>query len=239
MNLGDVPDRKTKTIFFAGTDTDVGKTYVASMAARLLYQNGVAVGVYKPVASGCQMQDGGLVAEDAVSLWHAAGKPRTIQDVCPQRFREPLAPPESAAMEGRQVDRDAMVCGLERWLSDDFDVCIVEGAGGLMSPIADGTLNLDFAHQIRPDRVIVVAANRLGTIHQTLATIAAAKLNGLTIDGIVLNQATPDGHRSQETNAEQIASFCDVPVLAELGYDDSDCPGAFAQWLAKNVANDR
>jgi dethiobiotin synthetase len=151
--------------------------------------------------------------------------------VCPQKFLEPLAPPESAAQEGSRVDHDALAKGLDCWIDDDFDVCIVEGAGGLMSPIADAMLNLDFARLIQPDRTIVVAANRLGTIHQTLATLAAAKVGELNIDGIVLNQALPDEHLSQQTNTQNISKYSEVPVLAELGYANMNCPKTLANWL--------
>ena len=121
--------RKPLTLFFAGTDTDVGKTYVASLAAEVFRKQGQTVGVYKPVASGCQRVEGELVADDALSLWNAAGNPRSILDVCPQRFREPLAPPEAARMENKRVDAELLRTGYDCW-SDDFDVVIVAGAGG-------------------------------------------------------------------------------------------------------------
>src|SRR4051794_763685 len=78
--------------FITGTDTGVGKTYVASLIARQLVQDGLKVGVYKPVASGCRREGKHVVADDAVQLWEAAGKPGRLEDVCPQRFLAPLAP---------------------------------------------------------------------------------------------------------------------------------------------------
>ncbi|MDC0317763.1 dethiobiotin synthase, partial [bacterium] len=81
--------RKPPKLFFAGTDTDVGKTYVASLAARVIVADGIKLGVYKPVASGCHTEQGQLIAEDAVSLWKAAGKPLSLEQVCPQRFKAP------------------------------------------------------------------------------------------------------------------------------------------------------
>ena len=228
-----MPNRRTKVIFIAGTDTDVGKTHVAALAVRYFCKIGLRVGVYKPVASGCYLNDGARVSDDASVLWDATGLGQSnrppqshsdvsLDDVCPQMFIAPLAPPEAAAAENTSVDQQAMMDGLDRWTTDDFDVCIVEGAGGLMSPIAGGLLNLDFAKSISPDQVILVAANRLGAIHQTLATIAASQHHNLKISGIVLNQASEDEHASCKTNKKHISNHCDVPVLAEVKFGDSE-----------------
>ena len=62
-------------LFITGTDTGVGKTYVAAGIARGLHASGCRVGVYKPAASGCSRQGDRLVSEDAVRLWEAAGRP--------------------------------------------------------------------------------------------------------------------------------------------------------------------
>ena len=126
---------KLLRLFFAGTDTEVGKTYTAALVASHLRQQGKRVGVYKPVASGCLRRGDQLVAEDAVALWEAAGKPRTLEEVCPQRFEKPVAPPEAAAAEGKQVDAERLRSGAEPWLTD-CDVLLIEGAGGLFSPLA-------------------------------------------------------------------------------------------------------
>lgn len=212
-----VQHRKPTLLFFAGTDTEVGKTYVAALVARLLHESGKRVGVYKPVASGCLEKDGKRVAEDAVQLWQAAGTPRTLHDVCPQRFLAPLAPPEAAALENTKVDTELLVRGADVW-RDGFDVMIVEGAGGLFSPLADGMLNIDLARQLESD-VVLVAANRLGVIHQVLSCCEAASHRGIKIVGIILCDSAGLPEQSQATNAEQIQSFCDVPIIASVTHN--------------------
>ena len=219
-------NRKTKVVFIAGTDTDVGKTYIASLVAKLYHQTGLRVGVYKPVASGCHDEGDERVAEDAVSLWEAAGRPKTLSEVCPQKFLAPLAPPEAARAEQASIDTTAMIDGLKAWTGHDFDVCLVEGAGGLMSPLTDSMLNIDFAKQIAADSVILVAANRLGTIHQTLATVSAAKHGDLNLTGIVLNQVAADLHQSCESNAMHIQRFCDVPILDTVSFGQTEISGS-------------
>ncbi|MGI9472578.1 MAG: dethiobiotin synthase [Rubripirellula sp.] len=207
---------KPRTLFFAGTDTDVGKTFVASLAARVFSAAGKKVGVYKPVASGCRLDNGELVADDALSLWNAAGKPRALHDVCPQRFREPLAPPEAAAAEGKQVDPRQLVDGYRCW-EDNFDVVIVEGAGGLFSPLADGMLNVDLAAKLSAP-VVIVAANRLGVIHQTLAVCEAAANRGLKPIGVVLCDTTGQADASSTSNAAQIERYCPIPVIGSIPF---------------------
>src|SRR5687767_5738803 len=102
-------------LFITGTDTGVGKTYVAAIVARELAAAGKRVGVYKPVASGCRRENGGLISDDAVTLWEAAGRPGELDAVCPQRFEAPLAPHLAARAEGRTVDPQLLRSGLEYW----------------------------------------------------------------------------------------------------------------------------
>ncbi len=213
---------KLRKLFVAGTDTDVGKTYAASLVARYLRQSGRRVGVYKPVASGCIERDGKLIAEDAIALWEAAGKPRTLEEVCPQRFRQPLAPPEAAAAEGKSVDATLLRAGAASW-EQDCDVLIIEGAGGLFSPLADGVLNIDLARQLEAV-IILVTANRLGMIHQVLATCGAAQNSGLLPQGIFLSSPSERGDGSQSGNPKQVARYCDVPILGVIPYGGgTDC----------------
>ena len=93
-------------LFITGTDTGVGKTYVAALIARALAAAGRRVGVYKPAASGCTRDSEELVSDDALALWDAAGRPGDLEHVCPQRFAVPLAP-HLAAAGGRKANRRA------------------------------------------------------------------------------------------------------------------------------------
>jgi len=218
------------TLFFAGTDTEVGKTYCASLAASGLSGDGYRVGVYKPVASDCRRNGDRWVCDDAVSLWEAAGRPGTLGHVCPQCFEAPLAPPEAARAENRTVDPALLRRGADRWTSGPFDVVIVEGAGGLMSPLADGVLNVDLLLQLRPASLIIVAANRLGVIHQVLSCCEAARARGVVAAGIVLSSPRAEADPSVAANADQIARYTDVPILGELAHGATEAP-----WLAESI----
>jgi len=210
-------------LFITGTDTEVGKTYVTAMIARALVAAGRRVGVYKPAASGCREEDGKLVADDAVALWEAAGRPASLDEVCPQVFAAPMAPHLAARAEGKELDADLLRRGIDFWL-ERSDFVLVEGAGGLMSPMSDDEYVADLAYDFGFP-LVVVSANRLGTINQTLQTLitAASFRDGLDVAGIVLNHPTaPTDDVSLRSNREEIADRAFAPVLAEVHWQQSD-----------------
>ncbi len=217
--------RPARRLFISGTDTDVGKTFVACAMAKHYRHSGMQVGVYKPVASDChaESEESGaeIIAADAQNLWNAAGNPHTLAEVCPQRFGAPLAPPRAAAAEGKTVDADQLHHAAEPWLGG-FDVTIIEGAGGLLSPLADGILNLDLAKILAPVQLIIVTSNRLGVIHQTLATCAAAIHGGMTPAGIVLCDTSENLDASANENAAEIARYTSIPILGRVGFGSSE-----------------
>jgi dethiobiotin synthetase len=206
-----------KGLFITGTGTGVGKTYVAKLIARTLCEAGRRVGVYKPVASGCERLGGELVSPDAVALWEAAGRPGTLKQVCPQMFAAPLAPHLAARAEGNRVDARLLRGGLEYW-RETSEIVLVEGAGGLMSPISDDDYNADLAAEFGFP-LLVVAANELGAINATLQTLitAATYCDGLDVAGIVLTSvARREEDASVESNADEIARRCVPPLVASV-----------------------
>lgn len=176
-------------LYLAGTDTGVGKTAVAVAVVRQLVGAGVRVGVYKPVASG--VSPDALAASDPGLLWEAAGRPLSPSAVCPQWFRAAIAPPRSARVEGRRVDESLLRSGIAPWV-EASDFVVVEGAGGLYSPLGDVSLNVDLARDLALPLVIVDAA-RLGAVGRTLATVRAARADGLRVAAVVLSHADPAG----------------------------------------------
>jgi dethiobiotin synthetase len=224
---------KTRGLFVAGTDTDVGKTRVAAAIARDLVAAGRRVGVYKPVASGWS----GVAGSDAALLWEAAGRPGTLAQVCPQTFRAALSPPRAAAVEGRSVDEQLVRDGFATWGANS-EIVVVEGAGGLFSPLSDRWLNVDVASMLGLPVVIVDSA-RLGAIGRTLATVRAARSAGVTVMAVVLSQvAPPRGNPAEPTADERIARdsasdiarlLPDVPV-AILGHAAPGIEPAIDWW---------
>ena len=170
-------------VFVTGTDTDVGKTAVAVAILRHLVAAGLPVGAYKPAASG------GAVGGDAAALWAAAGRPLSLEAVCPQVFSAAIAPHRAARVAGRQVDERLLRTGFEPWRVAG-GIVVVEGAGGLFSPLGDTTLNVDLARDLGLPLVVVDAA-RLGAIGRTLGLVRAARAEGLAVAAVVLSQVAP------------------------------------------------
>jgi dethiobiotin synthetase len=198
-------------LFVTGTDTGVGKTFVGCALAAALRARGRRVAVLKPVETGVDGEP-----EDARALGAAAGDPAPLDDLCPHRLRAPLAPAVAARLEGVTLDLDRLVALAAR-RARAADVLLVEGAGGLLVPIAGRVTWADFAARLGLP-VLVVAANRLGTVNHCALTARAAAAAGLRVAGVVLSQPAPAADASAATNAETIAELTGLPVLAVLGH---------------------
>ncbi len=209
--------------FITGTSTGVGKTHVGAMIARTLVQTGVSVGVYKPVESGCCREGEALIAEDAQQLWDAAGRPGELSRVCPQRFQAALAPPQAALLEDASVNAPLLRSGLDYW-QERSEMVLVEGAGGLMSPLSEEDFNADLVVDLDLP-LVIVAANELGAINATLQTIITARsvAPDVPIAGLILNQtAERADDASLLYNAAELRQCCDVPLLATVGFGQQE-----------------
>ena len=150
-----------RILFVIGTDTGVGKTVFAALLTQRLRERGIAAAALKPLCSGGR--------GDARILHGAAGKILTLDEVNPWHFRAPLAPLIAARMENNEVNLSEVISHI-RAVSKRFERIIVEGAGGLLSPLGekfdarDCLLALDASP-------ILVCPNRLGAINQILLVI--------------------------------------------------------------------
>jgi dethiobiotin synthetase len=211
-------------LFVVGTDTGVGKTRVAAAIARGLSAGGYRVGVLKPVASGATVTDGAWHCEDADLLIEAIGGGVAIEHVAPLLFEEPLAPAVAARRLGVPLAFQTLAERTQEalaWWSERADVMIVEGVGGLLTPMAEGASVADLA--VLVDYPLVIVARRsLGTLNHTLMTVDCALQRGLRIAGIVLNSPEPSAATlAEETNAMELARLLDqIPILGELGFQD-------------------
>jgi dethiobiotin synthetase len=163
----------------------------------------------KPIETGVEGEP-----EDARRLMAAAQDPASLDDVCPYRLRAPLAPSVAAAREGVTIDTDAISTLIAR-RARTVDVLLVEGAGGLLVPIAGATTYLDLARRLTAP-LLIVAANRLGTVNHTALTARVAQAAGVEVCGFVLSQPSLVTDISAETNAETIASATGLRCLGVL-----------------------
>ena len=171
--------------FLSGTDTDVGKTFVGCLLAQEATRRGLRVGAYKPVASGFPS----ITGSDGERLWIATDRVGSLDQVSPQRFAAPLAPELAAATEGKTIDEQAIFEGFCE-MQPQCDLLLVEGAGGLYSPVSPTLCNADLAKRWKLP-VVLVANWKLGVVHQTLSCLHAARATDNSIAAIILSETSP------------------------------------------------
>lgn len=209
---------KKKGLFITATDTGVGKTMIAGGIARLLTDEGLQVGVFKPIASGCNRGPYGLVSADAEFLATCIDNADPVTTINPVTFETPAAPIVCQVREDRVVDFEA-IASIYKSLWQRKDLVIVEGIGGVRVPISNGVDVLNLMREFALP-VVVVARPDLGTINHTLLTVDAIRAAGLYIAGIVINGFnTATAGVAEETVAEVLAKWAKAPILAEVPRD--------------------
>ena len=206
-----------KGIFITGTDTGVGKTFVAVGLIKALRESGFNVCPMKPVETGCRMKRGQRVSGDTLKLVRAAGVHEASDVINPYRFKQPLAPSVAAELENVTLKKRKILKAFN-YLFNKYDVTIVEGAGGIMAPVYKKYLFLDLIKDMNVP-LLIVSRPGLGTINHTLLTIKAAKSRGIDILGVIINYATKISKGLPEkTNPETIEKLGRVAVLGIVAY---------------------
>jgi len=196
-------------IVVTGTDTDVGKTVFAAFATVFLRQNGKNVAALKPICSGGR--------DDARLLRDAAGKVLSLDEVNPWHFRVALAPTLSARMEKRRVRLREVVAHIKR-VSKPFETVLVEGAGGLLSPMGEGFDSRDLIVALGA-KPIIVCPNRLGAVNQIRVTLEALPQPFRDAARIVLVSPKRSDNASR-TNLSLLAEYLDpkrIWVMPRIG----------------------
>jgi dethiobiotin synthetase len=217
-------------LLVTGTDTGVGKTYVACGVVRAARAAGLKVAVRKPAETGCDAgADGDLIARDAVALHAAAGASEPLDVVCGIRLPEPLAPAVAARRAGVTIDVPRLVASFTRRAAE-VDLLVVEGAGGLLVPLAGHTTYADLARDLGA-RLLVVVGARLGAINHAQLTFAAAEARGVPVAGYVVNHFAGGHDLATTTLADTMRELTGVPFLAEIAHGDD--PAAALSPLAR------
>ncbi len=211
-----------RSFFVAGTDTDVGKTYIASMLIRQLRARGHDVVGMKPVASGVIEQNGRKINEDIQSLVKASGR-RDPSDLINQYCYEPfVAPHIVAADRGERIELQNIKHAYEK-LSRTAEAVVVEGAGGLMTPLNERETYLDLVSELQLPVILVVAV-RLGCINHSLLTQAVLQQNNLKLAGWVANYPEVNANRDipvEDSLRERLVAPC-LGVIQYNGGDSLD-----------------
>jgi dethiobiotin synthetase len=237
VKLPDLPE--ARGILVTGTDTGVGKTWVAAGLTYALRRQGLRAVYFKPVQSGCPREQGRLIPTDARFAQELAGLAEPLEVLTPVALELPLAPGVAAARARVKVDL-ARIAAVYRELAAKYEFMVVEGAGGLYVPLVDTRfLVLDLARWLRLPLVVVARAG-LGTINHTALTVMAARHHGITVAGVVLNRYPATPGLAEQTNPQIIEEITGVPILGLVPEvsDLAASPGrqAFLAALAKIAA---
>ena len=205
--------RSRVNLFLTGTDTDVGKTYVATLLVRALRAQGVdAVGL-KPLCCGGR--------EDAEALYAANAGTIPLNDVNPVWLRTTAAPYTATMIENRAIDL-ALIRETFARLRGAHEALIVEGVGGWRVPIARGYFVSDLAAEFALP-VAVVVANRLGALNHALLTVESVRACGLECAGVIFNHAASAAEDiASVTNRGVLEEILGVPILYEIAHGQRD-----------------
>jgi dethiobiotin synthetase len=217
-----------RMLFIAGAGTDVGKTHVTAGLISTLREKGRAVEAIKPLVSGFDPED--WAESDPGRLLRALGRPlalETLQAISPWRYRAPLSPDMAASREGGVIDFPAITsfC-LQRMAAPGEGLLLVEGVGGVMSPISPVTTNLDWMLALGAP-VLLVGGSYLGSISHTLTAAHVIRTAGLSVLGIVASQSAGADTPFDET----LASLERLSGLPVTGVRRDQSSGAWAPRL--------
>ncbi len=176
--------------FITGTDTDVGKTYVACKLINDYVAQGYKVLGMKPVAAGGDFVDGKWLNEDVLKLEAASNVKAPRELVNPYRFKEAIAPHIAAEKAGVEIKIKVIQQAFMR-LAAMADIVIVEGAGGFFVPLNDKETMANLAVALNIP-VILVVGMKLGCINHSLLTAEAIQSRQLNLHGWVANKIAPD-----------------------------------------------
>jgi dethiobiotin synthetase len=185
-----------QTLFITGTDTGVGKTVLTALLTRFLRERGVNAAAFKPVCSGTRA--------DARALHAAMNGALTLDEINPWHFRAPIAPLLAARKENQRV-KLSQVLAHTRALQKRFDVLLVEGAGGLLSPLGENFNSRDLIMALRAIPIIVTQ-NKLGAVNHILLTLEALPENFKQKAKIVL-MSPPKPDAAAKSNVKLLEQF--------------------------------
>lgn len=200
-----------KGFFITGTDTEVGKTVVATALVRGLVSRGLRVAVMKPVASGSERTAQGLRNEDALSLLAASNVAAPYERVNPYCFEPAISPHIAAKEVNIAIDLSHIQRNFAALATAPTDYVVVEGAGGWLAPISTGATIKDLAIALDLPVILVVGV-RLGCINHALLTKLAIESHGARLAGWIANTLATAMPRLKE-NLETLTRLLGEPPL--------------------------
>ena len=220
-----------KSLFITGTDTDVGKTYVTAGLAVTLRKMGIDVGIMKPFAAGSPQKEG-FKSEDVEILSRAAQISDQENLVNPQFFKM-FASPYTASKNLKVPVNVSSVLSSFKKLSKKHSMLLVEGMGGIMTPILKNYFVANLIKDMKLD-ALIVTRTRVGTINHTIMTCQMCKKYKIPIKGILINNFDTDGYQLK-TLKRDLKSLTGIPILGTIPYIENLSDTSLFKSFKKNV----
>jgi dethiobiotin synthetase len=201
-----------KPLFITATDTDIGKTYVCAGLAHSLKKLDIDVGVMKPFACGVK-QKTGFSSNDLTILSKAAMVDDTEELLNPFFFPIPASPYTAAKNLGVKIDINYLMKCFRK-LDKIHDVMLVEGIGGIMTPILKDYAIIDLIKDLDAN-TIIVTSSKIGTINHTILTCNMCKNMKISVKGLIINNFDSTGYPVSDLERD-LSALTDLPVLCSL-----------------------
>ena len=201
--------KKQFKLFISGTGTDVGKTFITENLIYLLKAKGFTVSPYKPIETGCKKNKSKLIPSDASKFHKLIDKEIDIDLINPYRFQQPISPNRAIRLAHKKIFINDYI-GRSKLLPKN-DYLIIEGAGGLYSPISTDGYNIDLIKKMKIPTVLV-AKDEIGVINNILLSLDLLKKYKISVLAIILNKINslqPNGM----DNHKDMKSLTKIPLI--------------------------
>jgi len=220
-----------KSLFITGTDTDVGKTYVAAGLAVTLQKMGIDVGIMKPFAAGTP-QKKGFKSEDVEILSRAAQVSDPEELMNPQFFKMAASPYTASKNLKVKVRVNSVLSNFKK-LSKLHSMLLVEGMGGIMTPILKNYFVTNLIKDMKLSAVIVTQT-RIGTVNHTIMTCKMCEKYKIPIKGIIINNFDSGGYQVKDLKRD-LQSLTGVPILGIIPYIENLSDDSLYDNFKKNI----
>ncbi|PCJ16321.1 MAG: dethiobiotin synthase [Gammaproteobacteria bacterium] len=220
-------------LFVTGTDTEVGKTWVACAVLEAFNQLGYSTAAIKPVAAGCELTSQGYRNSDALALQNAMSVSLPYEQVNPVAVEAAIAPHIAIQLAQQEVSLDGLVEHCSTVLQGDADITVIEGAGGWRVPINDQHTLADLAKALGAP-VLLVVGMRLGCLNHAALTVEAIQADGLNCVGWVANILSDDMPYLDD-NIKTLKRILPCPCVGEIPFLPNDSAKQIAAYLSPEL----
>jgi len=220
-----------KSLFITGTDTDVGKTYVVAGLAVTLRKMGIDIGIMKPYAAGAP-QKKGFKSEDVEILSRAAQVSDPEELMNPQFFEMAASPYTASKNLKVKVKVDSVLSNF-KILSKLHSMILVEGMGGIMTPILKNYFVTNLIKDMKLPAVIVTRT-KIGTVNHTIMTCKMCEKYKIPVKGIIINNFDSDGYQVKDLTRD-LKSLTGVPILGTIPYIENFSDDSLYRNFKKNI----